>query len=257
MRNETHERPSRRGVIAAAGIVHGAVPLGRRGRMFARAPEPRFRADQDNHMRLTRGGPRSAERRAATQAGAGRNRMRKLVQIACAAGVLLAASGAQAQDVASPGPGRNSHSQGALDGAKAARLSLSQGIERAERSSGGRAVEATFTPFAAGGGSHDIVILRPDGMLAHYHLDANEGTFVGVTDQKVASLLTSLTPQAVGAVRTSLLQAVSLVEQQAPDQRAIGATAEQDGATVTYEITLATRDGDKTLHVDSNGAVTK
>ena len=201
------------------------------------------------------GDMRAVERRFAINSK--RSAIGKILLAGWTASVLLGPSTARTQDVTSPGPNRNSHSQSAFEGAKASRLSLSQGVERAETSSGGRAVEAIFTPFAAGGGSHDVVILRPDGMLAHYHLDANEGAFVGVTDKKVASLMTSLTPRAVGGVRVGLLQAIALIEGRAPDRRAIGATASQDGETISYEVTVATPDGDKRFYVDSGGGVSE
>ncbi|MFC3695791.1 hypothetical protein [Chenggangzhangella methanolivorans] len=162
-----------------------------------------------------------------------------------------------ARDLVTPGPDRNSHSQGALDGAKSSRVGLVQSVELAENAGRARAISAVFTPFAIGGGSHDVVVLRRDGMLAHYHIDANNGSFIGVTDQKVASLMTSLTPDAGGAAKLSLRDAVSIIESRAPERRAIGAAAEQSGTTIEYEITVATADGDKSFHVSSNGDVSE
>lgn len=159
-----------------------------------------------------------------------------------------------AQDLSNPGPGRNSHGAPPLEAAKLSRLTLSQTIERSEKELNGRAVEATFTPHPTGGGSHEIVVLKPDGTLTRNHIDGRSEALVGRTDEKVASLVTSLTPEAVAKARKGLLNVVREVEGRSPDHRVIGAAAEQDEGVVSYEVTVATPAGDETLHLDDQGA---
>lgn len=165
----------------------------------------------------------------------------------------LAPMAVSAQDVSSPGPSRNSHSQPALEGIRASRLSLPQTIEMSEQQLGGRAVQATFTPFATGGGSHEVVVLRPDGTLTRNHIDGNSKSTVGVTNEKLSSLVTSLTPQAVQGAQKTLLEVVREADARDPDQRVIGAAADQEDDVVTYEVTIATKDGEETLEFDSSG----
>ncbi len=160
-----------------------------------------------------------------------------------------------AQSLATPGPSRNSHSQEALKGLESSRLGMTQAIEAAETESGGKAVEATFTPFARGGGAHEIEVMRPDGTLARYDIDANAGSVVGVTNEVVASALTSLTPDALRAAQGGLGGAVKRAEEQSPGQRAIGASAEQNDGRISYRVTLATHEGDRTVALDDAGKI--
>jgi uncharacterized membrane protein YkoI len=167
---------------------------------------------------------------------------------------ILAISGvAVAQEPGGPGPNRNTLSGDALSEQNKVRLGMSQAVEIAEKEGRGRAVGATFSPFAQGGGSHEVIVLKPDGSLARFNIDANTGNVIGVTNQILQSYVTSLTPAAVGSAKTPFLQAILVAE--GSGSRAIGAQTEQNGEAISYEITVAGEGGERSVHVDSDGKI--
>ncbi|MFC7051146.1 PepSY domain-containing protein [Hansschlegelia quercus] len=167
--------------------------------------------------------------------------------------ILMIGGAAGAQEPGGPGPDRSTLSNEARSGQNASRLGMPQAIEIAEKSGQGRAVGATFSPFAQGGGSHEVIVLKADGSLARFNIDANTGNVIGVTNQILQSYVTRLTPDGVGSAKTSLLQAISVAE--GGKARAIGAQTEQNGDTVSYEITVAGDGGERSVHVAGDGKI--
>jgi uncharacterized membrane protein YkoI len=160
---------------------------------------------------------------------------------------------AVAQEPAGPGPDRSTLSNDARAGLNAVKLGVPQAIQIAEKEGRGRAVGATFSPFAQGGGSHEIIVLKDDGSLARFNIDANTGNVIGVTNQILQSYVTKLTPGGVGSAKTSLLQAITLAE--GSGARAIGAETEQSGDAISYEITVAGDGGERSVHIAGDGKI--
>lgn len=149
------------------------------------------------------------------------------------------------------GTGHAGHHARDLKGQQAAKVTLAQAIEAAERRGQGRAIGAEFET-RSGTGHYEVRVLGDDGKLVEHHVDAASGQVTESEGHPIEGFFTRLKPADVQNAHTTLRQAVALAEQKAGG-RAAEAKAEHDGDAVRYTITVANGDRTHEVRVDTNG----
>lgn len=140
------------------------------------------------------------------------------------------------------------------DMAKAAKVSIVQAIEAAEAKGGGKATEADFEDD--NGGRWEIKVVADGGnKLTEYYVDPNSGQVTGQEEQTYEKYFTMLTPENFTKAKVQLKDAIAAAETAAKG-KATSAEVERDGEAVSYEIDVATADGNKDVDVDANGKAT-
>ena len=166
--------------------------------------------------------------------------------------LLAAPATAIAQD---PGPSRGnglSTAQGIR-----ANLGLTQAIETAERESKGRAIEATFSPFATGGGSLEVTLMRNDATVTKYRIDANSGEVVNVTEQTLQGYTTSIEPAMLTGMTLRMSEAVKAAEMFVQGGTAIGVAVEKSNDDMfSFEINVLKDGAEQAVVVKQDGTVT-
>ncbi len=173
-----------------------------------------------------------------------------------AAGALvacLASVGAVAQEGQSPGPSRG-QSVTTTRGVDV-RFALPHAIGVAERDAKGRAISAELTPFPKGGGALEVTMMRADGTIVKYQVDANTGETVNRTEQTVEAYVSRLDPGRVQAEPFGMAKAIEKAQTHLNGGIAIGAEVQDDGGALSYEVTILKDDGETDLVVRSDGQV--
>jgi len=140
------------------------------------------------------------------------------------------------------------------DMAKNAKVTIAQAIEAAEKAGMGKATDAEFEDD--NGGRWEIKVVADGGnKLTEYYIDANSGQVTGQEEQTFEKYFTMLKPEAFQKAQVQLKDAIASAEALAKG-KATAAEVERDGETVSYEIDVATADGDKDVNVDAMGKAT-
>jgi uncharacterized membrane protein YkoI len=135
----------------------------------------------------------------------------------------------------------------------AAKLSLTQAIEAAEKQGGGKAIDAEFER-TNNGPRYDVKVLGTD-KLVEYTLDANTGKVVGTDNEVIEKYFTRLTPDQVRGAKTTLAQAIGIAEQRSGG-RAYEAEVDREGEAVEYDVTVFKADGSEhEIEISGDGQV--
>lgn len=138
--------------------------------------------------------------------------------------------------------------------AKNAKVSMAQAIEAAESKGMGKATEADFEDDD--GGRWEIKVIADGGnKLTEYYVDPNSGQVTGEEEQTFEKYFTTLKPENFAKAQVQLKDAVAAAEK-AANGKAYSAEVEREGDSVTYEIDVATDQGEKDVDVDATGKAT-
>ncbi|PZQ13011.1 MAG: hypothetical protein DI565_15185 [Ancylobacter novellus] len=135
--------------------------------------------------------------------------------------------------------------------AQNAKISIVQAIATAEQKGMGKATEADFDDDK--GGRWEVKVLSDGGSkLTEYYVDATSGQITGEEEQTFEKYFTMLKPENFQKAQVQLKDAIGAAEALAKG-KATSAEVERDGEAVSYEIDVATADGDKDVKVDAMG----
>lgn len=138
--------------------------------------------------------------------------------------------------------------------AQTAKVSIAQAIEAAEKAGMGKATEADFDD--ENGGRWEVKVLAEGGnKLTEFHVDPNSGQVTGQEEQTFEKYFVMLKPENFQKAQVQLKDAIAAAEALAKG-KATSAEVERDGEAVSYEIDVATTDGDKDVTVDAAGKAT-
>lgn len=144
---------------------------------------------------------------------------------------------------------------GAADAAaQNVKVPIAQAIEAAEKAGMGKATEADFDDDK--GGRWEVKVLADGGnKLTEFYVDPNSGQVTGQEEQTFEKYFVMLKPENFQKAQVQLKDAIAAAEALAKG-KATSAEVERDGEAVSYEIDVATTDGDKDVKVDAMGKAT-
>ena len=138
--------------------------------------------------------------------------------------------------------------------AQNAKVSIAQAVEAAEKAGMGKATEADFDDDK--GGRWEVKVLAEGGnKLTEFYVDPNSGQVTGQEEQTFEKYFVMLKPENFQKAQVQLKDAIAAAEALAKG-KATSAEVERDGEAVSYEIDVATTDGDKEVTVDAAGKAT-
>jgi uncharacterized membrane protein YkoI len=138
-------------------------------------------------------------------------------------------------------------SKSTIDAYNAAKMSLPQAIQTAEKHASAKAVSAEFDT-ESGKGVYEIEVLKGKDIVK-YKVDANTGQVVDAGKETFESLFNRVKPEDIEGAKVTLEQAIGAAEKQLGG-KAIKAEVERKSDRVQYEVDVLVGNDTKTVKID-------